>query len=50
VTFDSDAPLSDRQSYIGTSNIAAGALSLLEGGKIVVSLSNLTKETCTKET
>lgn len=51
VTFDSDAPLSDRQSYIGTSNIAASALcgrmvrqALLEGGKIVALLSNLTKE------
>ena len=51
VTFDSDAPLSDRQSYIGTSNIAAGALcarmvrqAIPEGGKIVVLLSNLTKD------
>jgi ribose transport system substrate-binding protein len=51
VTFDSDAPLSDRQSYIGTSNIAAGSLcarmvrqALPEGGKIVVLLSNLTKD------
>jgi ribose transport system substrate-binding protein len=50
VTFDSDAPLSDRQSYIGTSNVAAGALcgrlvqqALPDGGKIVVLLSNLTK-------
>ena len=51
VTFDSDAPLSDRQSYIGTNNIAAGAAcgrvvreALPNGGKIVVLLSNLTKE------
>jgi ribose transport system substrate-binding protein len=51
VTFDSDAPLSDRQSYIGTSNVAAGATcgrvvkeALPEGGKIAVLLSNLTKE------
>jgi ribose transport system substrate-binding protein len=51
VTFDSDAPLSDRQSYIGTSNIAAGTLcarmvrqALPDGGKIVVLLSNLTKD------
>jgi ribose transport system substrate-binding protein len=51
VTFDSDAPLSDRQSYIGTSNLAAGVLcgklvreALPKGGGIVVLLSNLTKE------
>jgi ribose transport system substrate-binding protein len=51
VTFDSDAPLSDRQSYVGTSNIAAGITSarlvseaLPEGGRIAVLLANLTKE------
>ena len=51
VTFDSDAPLSDRQSYIGTSNFAAGATcgrlvqeALPEGGKIAVLLANLTKD------
>jgi ribose transport system substrate-binding protein len=51
VTFDSDAPLSDRQSYIGSNNIAAGAAcgrvvreAIPKGGKIVVLLSNLTKE------
>jgi ribose transport system substrate-binding protein len=51
VTFDSDAPLSDRQSYVGTSNVAAGVTcghvvqeALPEGGKIAVLLSNLTKE------
>lgn len=51
VTFDSDAPLSDRQSYVGTSNVAAGATSarlvsevLSDGGKVAVLLANLTKE------
>ncbi len=51
VTFDSDAPLSDRQSYVGTSNVAAGATCarlvsevLPNGGKVAVLLANLTKE------
>jgi ribose transport system substrate-binding protein len=51
VTFDSDAPLSDRQSYVGTSNVAAGVTcgrvvqaALREGGEIAVLLSNLTKD------
>jgi ribose transport system substrate-binding protein len=51
VTFDSDAPLSDRQSYVGTSNVAAGITcarlvgeALPDGGKVAVLLANLTKE------
>lgn len=51
VTFDSDAPLSDRQSHVGTSNFAAGRTcarivneALPDGGKIAVLLANLTKE------
>jgi ribose transport system substrate-binding protein len=51
VTFDSDAALSDRQSYVGTSNVAAGATcarlvheALPDGGKLAVLLANLTKE------
>lgn len=50
VTFDSDAPLSERQYYIGTSNYRAGQIcqelvceALPEGGKIAVLLANLTK-------
>ena len=50
VTFDSDAPLSERQCYVGTSNYRAGQLchelvceALPEGGKVAVFLSNLTK-------
>ena len=51
VTFDSDAPLSDRQSYIGTNNLDAGrACATLakeaapEGGKVAVLLANLSKQ------
>jgi ribose transport system substrate-binding protein len=51
VTFDSDAPLSNRQSYVGTSNVFAGAScaklvneALPTGGKVVVLLANMTKE------
>lgn len=51
VTFDSDAPLSDRQSHVGTSNFSAGracarmvAAAIPEGGEIAVLLANLTKE------
>jgi ribose transport system substrate-binding protein len=51
VTFDSDAPHSDRQSHIGTSNFAAGRTcarlvneALPNGGKIAVLLANLTKD------
>ncbi|MCG8448779.1 MAG: substrate-binding domain-containing protein [Pirellulales bacterium] len=50
VTFDSDAPLSERQCYVGTSNYRAGQIcndlvseAIPEGGKIAVFLSNLTK-------
>ena len=50
VTFDSDAPLSSRHSYVGTNNSQAGQTCALlvkealpEGGKIVVLLANLTK-------
>lgn len=51
VTFDSDAPLSNRQSYVGTSNVYAGAScaklveeALPTGGKVAVLLANMTKE------
>jgi ribose transport system substrate-binding protein len=51
VTFDSDAPLSDRQSHVGTSNFSAGRAcarmvseAIPDGGKIAVLLANLTKE------
>jgi ribose transport system substrate-binding protein len=51
VTFDSDAPLSNRQSYIGTNNFAAGRTcarvvneALPGGGKILVLVANLTKD------
>jgi ribose transport system substrate-binding protein len=50
VTFDSDAPLSNRRSYIGTNNLAAGRLcaelvkeAIPEGGKVAVLLANLSK-------
>lgn len=50
VTFDSDAPLSERHYYIGTSNYRAGQVcydlvkeALPEGGKVAVLLSNLRK-------
>lgn len=55
VSVDSDAPLSNRRTYIGASNYAAGlkAAQLLQeaapsGGKVVVLLANLTKHN-TKE-
>ena len=51
ITFDSDAPDSNRLSYIGTSNFSAGRTcarlvneALPQGGKIAVLLANLTKE------
>ena len=51
VTFDSDAPLSNRQSHVGTSNFSAGrtcarmvAAAIPDGGEIAVFLANLTKE------
>jgi len=51
VTLDSDAPLSNRQCYVGTSNYLAGKIAhelvreaLPEGGKVAVFLSNLTKD------
>jgi ribose transport system substrate-binding protein len=51
VTFDSDAPLSDRQSHVGTSNFAAGKAcgrlmveAVPQGGKVAVLIANLTKE------
>jgi ribose transport system substrate-binding protein len=51
VTFDSDAPLSLRQSFVGTNNFAAGRTcarvvseALPDGGKVVVLLANLTKD------
>jgi ribose transport system substrate-binding protein len=50
VTFDADAPLSERQYYIGTSNFLAGKLigeliaeALPNGGSIVVLYANMTK-------
>lgn len=50
VTFDSDAPLSERQYYVGTSNYAAGKTcydlvneAMPSGGKVAVLISNLTK-------
>ncbi|MGI9457425.1 MAG: substrate-binding domain-containing protein [Aeoliella sp.] len=55
VTFDSDAPLSTRQCYVGTSNYRAGQLCVMliseaipEGGEVAVLVSNLTKHN-TKE-
>lgn len=50
ITFDSDAPYSQRRGHIGTSNYGAGAKclelvneALPEGGKVLVLLANLTK-------
>ena len=50
VTFDSDAPLSQRQCYVGTSNYSAGQLcanlvheAVPDGGKVAVLLANETK-------
>jgi ribose transport system substrate-binding protein len=50
VTYDSDAPLSERHNHIGTSNFSAGRAcarlvseALPEGGKVVVILANSTK-------
>ena len=50
VTYDSDAPLSERQYYIGTSNYLAGKIchdlvreALPDGGTIAVFLANMTK-------
>lgn len=50
ITYDSDAPLSERRCHIGTSNFAAGQLSakliseaLPEGGKVAVLQASLTK-------
>lgn len=50
VTFDSDAPLSSRLGYVGTSNYSAGLMAgtlvkraMPEGGKIAVLLANETK-------
>lgn len=51
VTVDSDAPLSDRLCYVGTSNRSAGAKaaalvkeSVPDGGKVAVLLANLSKD------
>ena len=51
VTFDSDAPLSTRQSHVGASNFAAGRIcarmvneAMPDGGKIAVLAANLTKD------
>ncbi|MCA9237251.1 MAG: substrate-binding domain-containing protein [Planctomycetales bacterium] len=51
VTFDSDAPLSQRRGHVGTSNYGAGALcaqlvgeAIPDGGPVLVLLANLTKE------
>lgn len=51
VTFDSDAPDSQRNGYVGTSNFAAGrvcarlvAEAAPDGGKIAVLMANLTKD------
>jgi len=50
VTFDSDASLSERQCYVGTSNFSAGKMcgrlvreALPEGGKVAVLMANQTK-------
>lgn len=50
VTYDSDAPLSERHNHIGTSNFSAGRAcarlvseALPEGGKVAVILANSTK-------
>ncbi len=51
VTFDSDAPLSERQCYVGTSNYSAGELcanlvhqAVPNGGEVAVLLANRTKD------
>ncbi len=51
VTYDSDAPLSERHSHVGTSNFSAGRTcarlvsdALPEGGKVAVIMANNTKE------
>lgn len=51
VTFDSDAPDSARQGYVGTSNFGAGRTcarllpdAVPQGGKVAVILANLTKD------
>lgn len=51
VTFDSDAPLSARDTYVGASNLAAGKLAaklvreaIPDGGKVAIVLANLTKD------
>jgi ribose transport system substrate-binding protein len=51
VTFDSDAPDSARQGYVGTSNFGAGRTcarllpdALPSGGKVAIILANLTKD------
>lgn len=50
VTFDSDAPLSQRRYYVGSSNYLAGQMcyelmteAVPDGGNVLVMLSNLTK-------
>ena len=50
VTYDSDAPLSERHSHVGTSNFSAGRTcarlvseAMPEGGKVAVILANSTK-------
>jgi ribose transport system substrate-binding protein len=51
VTYDSDAPLSERQSHVGTSNFAAGLTcarlvneAIPDGGKVAVLLASVTEE------
>ncbi len=51
VTFDSDAPLSDRLGFVGTNNFSAGGVcarmvneALPNGGKVVVLMANMTKD------
>jgi ribose transport system substrate-binding protein len=51
VTYDSDAPKSDRFSYIGTNNLQAGRRAgrlvreaIPKGGKVAVAIANLTKD------
>lgn len=51
VTFDSDAPMSSRLGYVGTSNYSAGLVAgtlvkkaLPEGGKVAILLANDTKD------
>lgn len=50
VTYDSDAPLSERHNHVGTSNFSAGRAcarlvseAIPEGGKVVVIMANTTK-------